>query len=268
MIIVQLSGGLGNQLFQWAFGYNLSLKLNTSLYLDQSFYKYQNKRVQQLQSIPRLKNIKFLDHLSLSKDVPQNILTVEEKFGNLLDTSNITIQNNHAYYFIGYWQSPYYLSHDSSSTINILKPTETYAQNIIAKFDLDKKKTISMHIRRTDYLSSDGFHIVQPLKYYEAALTEVGDYDQLLIFSDDTNWCFKNLKFNKQKIITDQYTDIENIWLMSLCHHNIIANSSFSWWGAYINTRSDHRVIAPKTWHGNTDSSYWQHIYDKSWIVI
>lgn len=268
MIICQLSGGLGNQLFQWSFAYNTSMLLNLPLLFDQYFYRNQNKRKQQLSSIPNLQYIHFLDQLETSNNIPQNIITVEEKFGYLLDITKIHIQNNSTYYFMGYWQSAEYFGAVQDSVVALLQPTELSTKYFISQYHLDTEYTVGMHIRRTDYLSSDGFHVVQPIEYYQKALDLIGPYDQLLIFSDDTNWCLENLQFDKQKIIVHSYTDIENIWLMSLCHSNIIANSSFSWWGAYLNTSRNPKVIAPKQWYGNTDSSAWQHIYHKPWLVI
>lgn len=268
MIISQLSGGLGNQLFQWAFAYNLGTVFNLLVYFDQSFYKSQYKRQQQLASIPSLNNLEFVNNYSQIPDIPTKIFTIEEQFGNLLNTNELILNKDDAYYLIGYWQSPYYFKSVCDSVISTLKPIDNIAQKLIRNHNLNDNLTVSMHIRRTDYLSSDGFHIVQPIQYYEEAISKINEYDQLLIFSDDIEWCFKNLKFNKQCIITDSYTDIENIWLMSLCDHNIIANSSFSWWGAYLNTNDNRRVIAPKKWYGNIDSSTWQSIYDRSWFVI
>lgn len=267
MIISQLSGGLGNQLFQWAFAYNLSVIFNTSIYFDQSFYRNQNKRQQQLKLIPNLSHLEFVNHLSQLPHTPNKMLTIEEQFGHLLDINQLILDKKNTYYLIGYWQSPDYFQSIYDDIIDLLKPTSNIEQNLIGRHNLTHNITVSMHIRRTDYLSSDGFHIVQPIQYYEEAISKIGEYDQLLIFSDDTEWCVKNLKFNKQHIVTEQYTDIENIWLMSLCNYNIIANSSFSWWGAYLNTNSNRKVIAPKKWYGNIDSSSWQHIYHKSWIV-
>jgi hypothetical protein len=95
----------------------------------------------------------------------------------------------------------------------------------------------------------------------------IGNYDQLLIFSDDIDWCKNNLQFKNMVFIENQNT-FEDIWLMSLCKHNIIANSSFSWWGAWLNKKSDKIVIAPNDWFGPNSNLNTSNIVPQTWIKL
>lgn len=261
MIITQITGGLGNQLFQWAYGYNLSLINNQTLYLDDSFYSRQSKRKYILPTI-----INFNSLPSITTERP----TVNRPTKVINETRTIIKQlnTNFDYYFIGYWQSTIFFSENKAHIIELLRAPTIFMNKFISRLR-NNQITVSMHIRRTDYLQSNGFHVVQPLSYYDQAIEIIGHYDELLIFSDDPIWCHQNLSYKNMTIINpNQYNDIETIWLMSMCNHNIIANSSFSWWGAFLNTNPKRKVIAPKIWYGNTDSVCWQDIYNKDWIVV
>lgn len=108
--------------------------------------------------------------------------------------------------------------------------------------------TCSIHIRRTDYVNLAQHHPVMPLSYYEQAMKIIGDCTYV-VFSDDIQWCRDNLK-GKFVFIDEKHPDIYDLVLMSKCKHNIIANSSFSWWGAYLNSNPDKKVIAPNKWFG------------------
>ena len=124
-----------------------------------------------------------------------------------------------------------------------------------------------MHIRRTDYTTSNGYHPVQTVEYYKKALEIIGEYDKLFIFSDDIEWCRNNLKFDNM-IFIEGNTDIEDLYLISLCKHNIIANSSFSWWGAWLNKNPNKKVIAPSKWFGDMANLNESDIVPEGWIRI
>jgi hypothetical protein len=130
---------------------------------------------------------------------------------------------------------------------------------------IPQKNTLSIHVRRTDYLSLSQYHTNLTNEYYSAALDIIGDFSEAIVFSDDIDWCktlpiFEGFTFS----LGDSYTDLQ---LMSKCDKHIIANSSFSWWGAWL-SGSDN-VVAPKEWFGpalpdhDTDGYYLP-----SWTVI
>ena len=121
--------------------------------------------------------------------------------------------------------------------------------------------TVSVHVRRGDYLNLQHYHPCPSLEYYKNALSLI-NANNILIFSDDINWCKKN--FNNCMFV-EGYKDYEDMYLMSLCSSHIIANSSFSWWGAYLS--KGKRVIAPKKWFGSVIPS-WEDIYCKDWNIL
>lgn len=117
---------------------------------------------------------------------------------------------------------------------------------------------ISVHVRRTDYVNSGRFNLTQG--YYTRAMeyiAKIVENPHFYIFSDDINWVEKNMEFNyphtfvKGNMEQDSYIDM---WLMSQCKHNIIANSTFSWWGAWLNNNPEKIVIAPNVWGKESQS--------------
>jgi hypothetical protein len=259
MIITKLQGGLANQLFQWAHARSLSIDLNTEFYLDLSFYQHTlpgvTPRRYQLDSFPNMKaSTLYLDQNTIHQRV-----TDDFKFKDLSK-----INMNH--YLDGYWQSEKYFKHNRESILNDLKPSDELMDKLLKTPFIDTN-VVSMHIRRTDYVTSNGFHPVQSIEYYQRALDIIGDYDYIFVFSDDINWCRENLNF-KNIIFMEGFSDIEDLYLMSLCKNNIIANSSFSWWGAWLNKNPNKKVIAPLNWFGSQSNLDTSDIIPDNWIKI
>ena len=114
----------------------------------------------------------------------------------------------------------------------------------------DCEDPISLHIRRTDYLVNPN-HPVQPLDYYKEALSLLDQDKTVVIFSDDAEWCHKQEMFSDDRFVISQDSDADfDLCLMSMCNSHIIANSSFSWWGAWLG-RSE-KIIAPKNWFADS----------------
>lgn len=255
MIISKIQGGLGNQMFQYAYGRNLSNKYNTEFILDSRFYDYQDKREFSLNKFPNT-------ILNTKLSVNSQIHTIVDDF-NYRELPNPIGFN---YYLDGYWQSEKFFNESADLIRDDFKPSEETISKLI-KTPLVDTNTVSLHIRRTDYVTSNGYHPVQSMEYYNNAIDSIGDYDNIFIFSDDLNWCKENLNF-KNMIFIDGFTDIEDLHLMSMCKHNIIANSSFSWWGAWLNTNLDKKVIAPSNWFGEQANLNTSDIIPDSWIKI
>ena len=95
----------------------------------------------------------------------------------------------------------------------------------------------------------------------------IGDYKNIVVFSDDIPWCKENLIFDNI-IFIEGNKDYEDLWLMSLCEHNIIANSSFSWWGAWLNENKNKKVVSPLNWFGQQSNTNQSDIVPESWIKI
>jgi len=260
MIITKLQGGLGNQLFQWAFGLYISKKYNVPLFLDTSFYEIARSEITpRAFSLNKFSNLNYqiLDKIINDK---QTLLFSE----NAVVGVNLPYDNNYNYYIDGYWQYHKHLTEIKDLIANDLKPNTPFL-NKFAEYN--GQNNTSLHIRRTDYVSSNGYHPVQTIEYYEEAINKIGDYEKLLIFSDDIEWCKENLKFDRM-VFMEGHDDVEDLWLMSLCKNNIIANSSFSWWGAWLNENENKKVIAPKNWLGGQKGGLLNNLIPPSWDIL
>lgn len=262
MIVVKLQGGLGNQLFQWSCGLSLSKKYKKDFYLDISFYGNQSGVTPRNFSLKEFSN---LDDTNL-KIFNGNY----DNFTRLLDNfvhQNINCNQKDNYYLDGFWQSEKYFIEIESIIKDCLKPNEIFF-NKTKDFDFSNKNYTSIHVRRGDYVRLQHYHPLQSIEYYKNSVDEIGNNDGLLIFSDDINWCRDNFNFPNMKFI-EGYSDVENIWLMSLCKNNIIANSSFSWWGAWLNENKQKKIISPKIWFGERCGTITSSdIIPNNWIKI
>lgn len=255
MIISKLQGGLGNQIFQWAYGKSLSVKYNVPLYLDVSFYQNQygiTKRIFSLDKFPNLEYSIFQGNWNNLIKLIDDFRFKEIKYGG----SGI--------YLDGYWQSEKYFMGVSNTIRESLRTPESKKESFSKN---NFSGSVSMHIRRTDYVTSNGYHPVQSIEYYKNALDIIGEYENLYVFSDDINWCKSNLRFKDMTFVQNS-EDIDDLWMMSLCDHNIIANSSFSWWGAWLNTNPNKKVISPKRWFGEQTNLNSDDIIPVSWTKI
>jgi len=257
MIVTKIQGGLANQIFQWAYAKSLEIDYKVPMMLDISYYYKDNgtdtKRSFCLDKFP---NLKF------------NLFAGNESFINVSDDSffrELKIDTNYNYYLSGFWQSDEYFKNNRIEILKELLPTESTKKELFNLYPSLNSNTTSIHIRRTDYLNSNGYHPVQTIEYYEKAIELVGSYDNLLIFSDDISWCKNNLDF-RNMIFIEGNDDIIDLWLMSLCKNNIIANSSFSWWGAYLNLNKNKKVIAPSQWYGHFTGK--KNTLPEDWIII
>jgi hypothetical protein len=135
------------------------------------------------------------------------------------------------------------------------------------------RHSVSIHVRRGDCTSPEADRVHLPLEYYLRALAimqeRLGD-PTFFVFSDDMPFVKQYLPRNISKVFVEHNDDFsahEDLRLMSACHHHIIANSTFSWWGAWLSPGTDKMVIAPRHWYGPTDS-YWPELLPSSWLLI
>lgn len=168
---------------------------------------------------------------------------------------------SHNAYLAGYWQSEKYLS-DVSETIraDFTFRHPLSEQNAELAGRIGQTMAVSLHVRRGDYVSdtkTNAAHGLCSLEYYRAAVLHIAKHverPKFFVFSDDIAWVKTNLKIDypcryvDHNLGAESYNDMR---LMSLCRHHIIANSSFSWWGAWLNPRADKLVIAPRKWFAN-----------------
>lgn len=291
MIIVKLMGGLGNQMFQYAFGRALSIKHNQKLILDIDEFSTCESRDFELNKYnisgkiftrkektnlkilnPKSLFFKLLKKLNLTSLIPNYYL---EK--TLVYHEDILTLDN--MYFDGYFQNEKYFKSIRNELLNDFKITEdiTAYTKEVKKLIKSSDKSVSLHIRRGDYVSNsriNNIHGTCSLEYYTKAIeyikTQIGEIN-IFIFSDDISWVKENLH-HKNIYFVESYNNRiphEDIYLMSLCSHHIIANSSFSWWGAWLNQNENKIVIAPKRWFNDKKmEKQAQDIVPRDWIRI
>lgn len=289
MIIVKLIGGLGNQMFQYAAGRRVALANNTELKLDITVYEKQvgitprkyglnvfniQANIASNEEIGKLKkeNV-FLNKLSKFIPVFKDSRVTEKHF--YFDRAVLNIKNNS--HLEGYWASEKYFK----DIENIIrkdftfkdKPDEVNQQMVGRIKNCD---SVSIHIRRGDYVfdeKTNKYHGFCDLDYYLRAITLVTKTvknPQFFVFSDDIKWAKQNLHPKFPCTYVDHNVgkkDYEDMHLMSLCKHNIIANSSFSWWGAWLNQNPGKIVIAPKKWFRNKSIDT-KDLIPHSWVKI
>jgi hypothetical protein len=267
MIISRLNGGLGNQMFQYAAGRALAQKHGVELGLDLRIYDGPSQfdfalnhfaisaKVLAGPALPpsrksnKLRYLIWRSGLIRPYFIDQKRDAFDSKFFEICDDS----------YLRGYWQSErFFLEAAETIAEDFRITTAPTPENAHMAARIRNVNAISLHIRRGDYISdtmANATHGVCTLDYYERALAHLAATGQNLgeafVFSDDPAWAHENLRISLPRTIVDindsdhQYEDMR---LMSLCKHNIIANSSFSWWAAWLNRTQDKTVIAPKEW--------------------
>lgn len=273
MIICKLQGGLGNQMFQYAAAKSYSEKYETELYFDTNFFNTQSLRRLQLNTFENIQlNIassnmysRFTKDMNTSGYKPFSVNNVRDTFSYDIDSKEFIRYHDglpfDLLFIDGYWQSEKYFKDYQ----HIIKKSFYLNPNIDTSFVSDN--SVSLHVRRSDYVTSNGYHPIQDIDYYMNALDIISDYDQILVFSDDINWCKDNLKFDKIYFV-ENFSDIDDMYIMGLCKNNIIANSSFSWWGAWLNSSPNKKVIAPSKWFGDKANINQSDIIPPDWIKI
>lgn len=167
----------------------------------------------------------------------------------------------------GFFQCERFFSHNKEHILNLFEPTDEIRNKIIEKykwiFDLF---TCAIHVRRGDYLKLQHVHAVQNISYFKQAIDAVGKVDRYLVFSDDVQWCKNNFKEDHFYFVEGQ-KDYMDLFLMSMCSHQITSNSSFSWWGGWLNKNLNKKVVGPLRWFNDSSISS-NDILPESWIKI
>jgi hypothetical protein len=287
MVIVQLIGGLGNQLFQYALArriahmHNVPLKLDLYGFESYKLHKYslQHFNIREdfasPDEIARFKNKSgVLARLATKFKPYYECSVVHERFFHF-DSNMLKVSKN--VYLEGYWQSEKYFK-DIEDIIRrefIVKHKIDAENEQIAKH-ISSVRAISLHIRRGDYVSNTAtnqIHGTCSLEYYHQAIDIIikkVDKPYFFVFSDNSEWAKKNIIIDYPITFVDHNNadkNYEDMRLMSLCKHHIIANSSFSWWGAWLCTNPDKIIIAPRKWFNNQDINTTDLIPEK-WIKI
>ena len=301
MKIVNITGGLGNQMFQYAFAMALKYRNpQEEVFVDIQHYNtiffkkfkginlhngYEIDKVFPKAKLP-VAGVRQL--MKFSYWIPNYILSrLGRKFLPIRKKEYIPPYSmNYSYdekalnwkgdgYFEGYWQSPRYFEQCAAAVVEAFRFPEFYDQlNLNAARLLGEQNSVAIHVRRGDYVGAANFSGICTLEYYRKALEQVFELIKtptFFIFSNDMDWCREHIipllrgadahfiDFNTGQ---KSYRDMQ---LMSLARGCIIANSSFSWWGAWLNARPDKFVVAPMRWANCSDSS---DIYPAGWILV
>ena len=257
MISCKLQGGLGNQMFQIAASAALAMRNNDEFCydLEDHYLPFQGEKADNY-----VDNI--FRKIVFSSDIDKSNIYKESKYSY----SKIAYSNN--LFLVGYFQSEKYFS-DKEKEIRHLFSIDSHTRNFIKEMygRLLTKRTTSIHIRRKDYLKFKDIHPVCKKEYYLEAIKYLPEAEKYLIFSDDIEWCRENFRDRCFEIISGE-KDYIDLFLMSCCDNNIIANSSFSWWGAWLNSNPDKRIVAPKTWFGPGVKRDTRELIPNGWKVI
>ena len=264
-VIVDIKGGYGNQLFCYALGYAVSKELHADLWLDTSMLDncIVNGRQAEIfhSNILYDKRISYSYHknqiirkLGINRFCKKNAIgwgtvVYEEKQPIQYDQEVFRIKQDT--YFDGFWQNPRYFEQYREELLTTLQPKEKKSESVCQLVkQMEQELSVSVHIRRGDYTTL-GWNL--PMSYYEVAMVKIeellGERPCYYIFSDDMEYAKNYYKDSERTIRYISYHSDDpvrdDMFLMSKCRHNIIANSSYSWWGAYQNTYQDRKVICP-----------------------
>tara|TARA_R110000868_G_scaffold409778_1_gene696015 strand:- start:8488 stop:9270 length:783 start_codon:yes stop_codon:yes gene_type:complete len=260
MITCKLQGGVGNQMFQIATTYSYAKSVGTSYGFDRHHCHTPNQG-----------NVfnKYVDNFFKKVNIVPNINDVEIT-GRWVEPSfsyfEIPKSNNN--YLEGYFQSEKYFKTHKNDIKDLFSFSDETIKRVSGFLGKLKKPITAVHVRRGDYLKFNDHHISCTVDYYKEAIKKIGG--GLFVFiSDDIGWCSEN--FKGENIHYSPFTyEIDDLYLISKCDNQIIANSSFSWWGAYLcdNNNNNNKVIAPKKWFGVKGPQDTQDIYPENWIKL
>lgn len=269
LVIVKLIGGLGNQMFQYAAGRALSLTHDAELKLDISSYGnyklHNGYELHVLNVAARFAEAKEI--AALLGRAPKLARLLDRRFG--LGKKTYLLERSYSFdsrisnvalpvYLEGYWQShKYFEAHANQLRNDFAFNSPISGRNLELAERITDKCSVSVHVRRGDYASNpvtNGVHGTLSVEYYRRAIDYMVERlvsPEFFVFSDDIEWAKKNLSFGKNITFVSHNTgrtSFEDLRLMCLCRHQIIANSSFSWWAAWLNLGSHKIVVAPKRW--------------------
>jgi hypothetical protein len=253
-------GRLGNQMFQYASlrgiaarrGYDFGIPPSK---FEDEWRSHQLFEVFDLPHLPR-QNVKYLDG--------GNAPVAQEKFFHFDQLLFDQCPNDISLF--GFFQSEKYFKHieesikeDFTFREHILEPCKEIAEGF--------ENPVSLHVRRTDYLTNNANHHNLDLSYYEEALKHFDDR-QVIVFSDDPEWCKEQALFSDDRFLVSESEDNKiDLCLMTFCTSHIIANSSFSWWGAWL--ANSQKVIAPLKWFGpNNADKETKDLIPETWTII
>ena len=254
-MIIRLTGGLGNQLFQYTYGRSLSIEKNEELFLDTSWYK------------GRISRYFMLDLYNVHARKASWFRRVLNKKEILQDLD-------------GSWHNEKFFKENEETIrkeLTLKNPLSPHAQDFLKQ--IQSTNSVSLHLRGGDYVrgNKSSYHGTCSREYYEEAVRRIRETNpdvHFFIFTDDLPWAREHIEFPTPHTIVSgnqSLPDEEELALMSACKHNIIANSTFSWWAAWLNPNKSKIIVAPKKWFADetaNEKSGASGILRASWIQI
>jgi|WetSurMetagenome_2_1015567.scaffolds.fasta_scaffold01922_11 hypothetical protein len=289
MIVVKLEGGLANRMFQYAF-YLAIKEIRNDVFIDENSFKpawsFENISIKKTFPNVQFKDAEMKHFYAESKNsklvkLLRNILEkYSDKYFHEEETKYYpTLINNlpKNCYLRGYWQTEKYFYGIKDKIIKAFSfNTFTENENIITAKQMSEENSISIHVRKgKDYFCNGGItYGTCTLEYYKEAIKYINEHIPnpiFYVFTDNPQWVKDKFQFINYKLVDwnpvsgeKNYRDMQ---LMTYCKHNIIANSSYSWWGAWLNQTPDKIVIGPKVWF-NKEIKQGKDIIPHKWIVI
>lgn len=288
-VIIVLNGGIGNQMFQYAFAKSISISNNLEVFIDSSLLVKGKTRLNGLgefniveKTVPwylRASNFWFKEtgFIKAKKIIYRILFNIDLFYQTPLDftvQAKLIKSSPNSIILMGYWQNELYFN-NINTTIN-----EVFPFNRDFNWNFSNDYTyISIHIRRGDYVSNNLYNkIYNTLKsdYYINAIKYFQDSERepikFLVFYDQLDnsviELFTEMGINFELIDYKNKSELFDLWLMSRCRHNIIANSTFSWWGAYLNQNISKKIICPGNYFLDNSLNNSHNLYPSSWIMI
>ncbi|GEO09128.1 alpha-1,2-fucosyltransferase [Segetibacter aerophilus] len=285
MIITQINGGLGNQLFQYAAGralaeyHQVPLKIENSFYKTVDFASFELERFNAQVQLASVDEIEKFNSKNFFTKACSKILPVHKKIFFVEPYSHFynkffSAPSNS--YLKGLWQSEKYFSSIKDTIRHEFILKDKLVIHLRPKAEaMRKENSVAVHIRRGDYTNPNVEKVMGLLRldYYKKALSllqkKTGNL-KVYFFSDDIEFVGKNMTLNYDfEFVSGAITsrNYEDFYLMQHCKHNIIANSTFSWWSAYLNNYNEKIVVAPKNWF-NTTSKNSNDLLPEAWYKL
>lgn len=288
---VTIKGGIGNQLFQYAFGENIKKKWNCEVLYNVDWFDSfgsDTPRVLALFELFNFDTFKSYNLEILQSRYASSLLNrftkfhgkefrVEKDFNFSESYQEMPNKRVKEIFFTGYWQSGnYFMGIENDLRKKLLEYKKNFHQFYLMEKILNTTNSTSVHIRRGDYVTNKAAKITFAScssNYYINAINKINqmtnDYGKFFIFSDDIEWVKNNITVGKNAVYIDsQYglSDLDELFLMSICKNHIIANSSFSWWGAWIGSSKKGITICPKNWYKSSKQP--DSLFPEKWICI
>ena len=243
MITCEMMGRLCNQMFIAATAHSLAIDNE-----DEVQFPYVISGITPTDKETILHRKTIFRNLNYSKDLS----FVKQMWVEPSDQSYGKIEYKPGTILRGYFQSEKYFAHNRQQILDLFRIQEQALNFLNQKYSeiINNKKYVSVHVRRGDYLKYTDFHAIMGKEYYDEAMSRFPKGTKFVFFSDDIEWCKETFGLSRRNIYVENQEDVLDLYLMSKIHNNIIANSSFSWWGAWLSELEDKRVLTPPAWFG------------------